>query len=115
VSRSFVTALLLVAQAATLGHLAFAPHTVCSDSGQLVEGAQSPDVVPQGDLVTRVASVGDEHCQVIDAALRPAVGFGGAPSLFSPVPVVPQLGEARAARSREPLSDAPKASPPAQG
>lgn len=105
---------LLFAQAASLGHLVFARHTVCAESGHLAEAATAQDqgaAIPEG-LSQGSASDSDEHCVVIDAAQAPAL-FGQ--TLVLPVwnqPLVSALEYAREGWSRTPLINAPKASPP---
>ncbi len=113
--RCAVVAALLVAQLAALGHLAFAQHSVCSDSGQLVDGAEAPtpDLAP--DVFRAGSTRSDEHCAVMDCTLAPAVAGRSESALTCPARDLGPIDGTRAAWSRAALVDAPKASPPRRG
>jgi hypothetical protein len=113
--RFALAVVLLVAQTAGLGHLLLAEHSVCADSGHLVEGA-APVPVPETTTEAWASSSrsSDEHCLVIDAAQAPAVLAQSLVFVVVEQDEAVLLGAVRAGWSRCALIDAPKASPPAR-
>jgi|GEM_PF-3098396 len=94
----------------------FAQHSVCAESGHLVEGgpaAQPREATAEG-VSQGTPPDADVHCVVLDA-MRTSVALSQA--LVFAVVVhgeVALLGSALPAWNRSALIDAPKASPPAR-
>jgi hypothetical protein len=107
-----IAGLLLAAQAASVGHLVLARHSVCAESGHLVEGV---DATPGQPVATDTLGTGersDAHCVVVDAAQAPAVLAQSLVFVVVQPPEVELLGTVRPGWTRNALVDAPKASPP---
>lgn len=103
----------LIAQAASFAHLAFADHTL-SAQGHLIEACAPHEAAPEGLGKTDGMSASDERCVVFEATQAPVEVAAVPPEMKVEVGQTLAGGNVRRGFVRSALIDAPKASPPSR-